>query len=491
MDAAARAAQRAVFLRVFPSIMLPMFMAALDQTIVATALPAIAGDLSDVERISWVVVSYLIAATIAAPVYGRLGDALGRRRMIFYALGLFLLASGLCAASRSILMLSFFRVLQGFGGGGLLTLCQAIIGETVPPRDRGRYQGYLSTIFVSASTFGPVAGGYLTQAFGWQSVFAINLPLGAIAFALALRLPKRAAPRGKFQLDALGTLFFAVFVTATLLAIERFQRFEASSIPLIAALAAVAVASVALLLRQERRTASPLLPLKLFAQASIWRADLMAFFLGGTIISLISFLPIYLQVVRGLSPSETGFLMLPLTAGIGTGALFTGSMIARTQRTAIFPSFGLPITATALFGLAFAVPYLGNYALPWVFALVSLTLGTGMPVVQVITQVVAGPKLLGSAAASVQFSRSVGGGFGAAITGAVLFAAIAASDPATASIFAELLQRGPSVLSSLDPARHAVVSGEIADAFRAAFITIGLYCSGAVLLAWWQPTRRL
>ncbi|MBN8904127.1 MAG: MFS transporter, partial [Rhodospirillales bacterium] len=160
---------RALFLAVFPSIMLPMFLAALDQTIVATALPAIAGSLGDVERISWVVVSYLIATTIAAPVYGRLGDAIGRKRMMFVALAVFVGASLLCAAAGSVLMLTAARLLQGLGGGGLMTLSQALIAESVPPRQRGRYQGYLSGMYATAATFGPVAGGWLTQQFGWRS----------------------------------------------------------------------------------------------------------------------------------------------------------------------------------------------------------------------------------------------------------------------------------------------------------------------------------
>jgi MFS family permease len=178
------AAGRSLFLTVFPSIMLPMFMAALDQTIVATALPAIAGTLGDVERISWVVVSYLVANTIAAPVYGRLGDALGRKRLMFVALGVFIIASLLCAVAPSVLLLSLGRLLQGLGGGGLMTLSQALIAEAVPPRQRGRYQGYLSGMYASAATFGPVAGGWLTQQFGWQSVFLVNLPLGLVAAAL-------------------------------------------------------------------------------------------------------------------------------------------------------------------------------------------------------------------------------------------------------------------------------------------------------------------
>ena len=172
--------------------MLPMFLAVADQTIVATALPAIASSLGEIERASWVVVSYLIANTIAAPVYGRLGDTFGRRLMMFVALALFMVGSVLCALAPNIELLTAFRVLQGFGGGGLMTLSQALIGEAIPPRERGRYQGYLAGIAVSSNTFGPVAGGYLTQAFGWQSIFLINIPLGTAR--RPVRVPHSVAP---------------------------------------------------------------------------------------------------------------------------------------------------------------------------------------------------------------------------------------------------------------------------------------------------------
>src|SRR5947199_509936 len=179
---------RSLFFAVFPSIMLPMFLAVVDQTIVATALPSIAASLGDVERISWIVIAYLIAGTVAAPVYGYYGDLYGRRKVMFVALAVFIIASCLCAAAQSVLALILARVAQGLGGGGLMTLSQALIGETVPPRERGRYQGYLAAVVVSSNTFGPVAGGYLTEHLGWRSIFLINLPLGVVAVFLTLRL---------------------------------------------------------------------------------------------------------------------------------------------------------------------------------------------------------------------------------------------------------------------------------------------------------------
>ncbi len=482
---------RGLFLRVFPSICLPMFMAAVDQTIVATALPAIAGTLGDVERVSWIVVAYLMAATIAAPVYGRLGDALGRKRLLFMALVVFIVASLLCSVAPTLLALVAARVLQGFGGGGLMTLSQALIGETVPPRERGRYQGYLASIFMVSSTFGPVAGGWLTQHFGWHSVFLVNLPLGVVAVVLALRLPDRRPAASRIRFDWLGLMLFTGFVVPLLLALERAQRISWPVLPGILALIALAVASVWLLLRQERRVSQPLIPVNLLRQPAIWRADAMGACVGATIVSSVTFMPIYLQVVRGVGAGRAGLLMLPLTAGIALGALFTGRMIARTGRTAVFPSYGLAVVASSLLVLAFGAAWVPTDWLPLVFITLSMSLGTTMPVVQTTVQMVAGPKNLGAASASVQFSRSIGAALGTALVGAVLFAVLAAHDAGVAALFAEVVQRGPAVLDTLAPDRRAVVATEIAGAFSAAFSMIACFAVTGLFLAWSLPVRRI
>ena len=226
------------FLAIFPSIMLPMFLAVVDQTIIATALPAIAAATGEVERVSWVVVSYLIAATIAAPVYGRLGDSFGRRRVMYFALGIFIGASVLCAASTTILTLTAARVLQGLGGGGLMTLSQALVGESIPPRERARYQGYLAAVAVCANSFGPIAGGILTEHFGWQSIFLVNLPIGLVAFYLVTRLPPPHGERLAWRADPGGAVLFAIFVATTLLALEQVQRVDIANLPIGGALLA-------------------------------------------------------------------------------------------------------------------------------------------------------------------------------------------------------------------------------------------------------------
>ena len=372
-----------------------------------------------------------------------------------------------------------------------MTLTNALVGETVPPRERGRYQGYLASVFVVSSTFGPVAGGWLTQQFGWQSVFLVNLPLGAIALGMAMRLKVHTQRAGKFHFDFVGVLLFALFIAPLLLALEQAQRFSIETLPAVLALLVVAGVSLALLLRQEKRVAAPLLPIALLRQSAIWRTDAMAVCVGATLVSMITFIPIYLRVVRGTGPSDTGLLMLPLTAFIAFGSMFTGRMIVTTGRTALFPSIGLPVVSLALAVLAVFAPRLTLVQLPILFAIIALNNGTAMPVVQTTVQMLAGPQQLGAAAASVQFSRSIGAALGTALVGAVLFAALAASDVDTARLFGGIVERGPEALAGLPAARIAEVQAQIGSAFRAAFLTIALFAACGAALAWSIPVRRL
>lgn len=485
----APSAQHPAFLAVFPSLMVPMFLAVADQTIVATALPAIAADTGAVERVSWIVVSYLIAATIAAPVYGRLGDAFGRKRLMFFAIAIFIVASLACALAPTIEWLTLARVLQGLGGGGLMTLSQALIGETIPPRERARYQGYIAAVAVSANTFGPVAGGYLTEHFGWRSIFLINLPIGLVALVLTFRLPARARGAGGWHADPGGFLLFTVFVATTLLALEQLQHANVSVLPLGLGMLAAGILALGLLIWHENRAASPLIPLGLLRMPAIWRSDALAACHGGALVSLITFLPVFLEVVRGASPSETGLLLVPLTIGIGAGSLITGRLVSRTGRTTIYPLLGLTLVTINVIVLALFAARLGSVALGGLLLWNGLFMGTVMGVVQVTVQSAAGNARLGEAAASVQFSRSIGAAFGTALVGTVLFAYLAMANPEAARVFAVMVEHGPA--PALDAAQRLAIHGDIVDAFRAAFLLIAGFTAVGVVLALTNPMRRI
>ncbi len=480
------------FLTVFPSLMLPMFLAIVDQTIVATALPAIAASTGAVERASWIVVGYLIAATIAAPLYGRLGDVFGRRKLMFVALAVFMVASLACAAAPTIELLTLARVLQGLGGGGLMTLSQALIGEAIPPRERARYQGYIATVAVVANSFGPVAGGYLTQHFGWQSIFLINIPIGLAAFGLVVRLPAfRPNPEHRWRADPYGLLLFSVAVAAIILALEQAQDADLQALPAVAGLFVLGLIAFALLVRQENRAPSPLIPLGLLRMPAIWRSDAMAALHGGTLVSLITFLPVYLIVVRGQSPSETGVLLVPLTIGVGTGSIITGRLVSRTGRTTLYPTFGLGILTCSLIFLALWAPKLSSFAFAGLLLWTGLFLGTVMGVVQVMVQSASGPQRLGEAAASVQFSRSIGAAFGTALVAFVLFAFLSFTDPEAARIFGLMVERTAGAEAALHGAHGAILQSEITSAFRAAFLLIAGFAATNFLLAIRHPLRRI
>lgn len=486
------AAKQTGFLTIFPSIMLPMFLAVVDQTIVATALPAIAASTGRVERASWIVVAYLIAATIAAPIYGRLGDAFGRRRLMFAALGVFIVASILCALAPSIELLTLARVLQGLGGGGLMTLSQALIGESIPPRERARYQGYLATVAMTANSFGPVAGGYLTEHFGWQSIFLVNVPIGLGAVALTWRMPvrKQTEPH-QWRADPGGLVLFTIFVGATLLALEQAQHINIAVLPMIGALLVAGIVALTWLVRHEDRAPSPLIPLGLLRTPAIWRSDAMAAFHGAALVSLITFLPVYLEVVRGATPSQTGLLLVPLTLGIGTGSLLTGRLVHRTGVTTAFPAVGLALVTLNLLALAFWAPNLGNAAFGGLLLWNGLFMGTVMGVVQVTVQSASGPRRLGEAAASVQFSRSIGAAFGTALVGTLLFAMLSLKNPEAAQVFSAMVESAHDAMNGLDAAHRAAVTADITQAFRAAFFLIAGFTTAGFFLALTHPMRRI
>ena len=485
-----RATSDKLFFRVFPPLMLPMFLGVVDQTIVATALPAISADLGDVERISWVVIAYLIAATVAAPVYGRLGDALGRRRMMFVALAVVGVASLLCAVAPSLPLLAAARVLQGLGGGGLMALAQSLIGEAVPPRERARYQGYLATVFVTSNAFGPLAGGYLTEAFGWRSIFLINLPVAVLAAWLVRRFLEARGPSGEpFRFDFPGLGWFVLFIVPALLGLERIQSAGTPFTPAVGALVAVSLLSLALLLRRERRAPHPLLPFALLRKPDIWRPDALAACHGAALVSLITFVPIYLRVVRGTAASEIGLLMLPIAIGIGAGSMTTGRLVSRTGRTTIFPSLALiPVVGLLLMLAVFPLSQAGVAA---VLATSAFLMGSVMGVVQVTVQTAAGSNMLGAATGSVAFSRSVGAAFGTALASMLLFASVAAIDAEAARHFAALVEHGPKALEGLAPEVREGVMRAMAQGFGLVFALIAGYVALGCALAWSIPSKRL
>jgi hypothetical protein len=306
-----------------------------------------------------------------------------------------------------------------------------------------------------------------------------------------LRLKAQPTDRRRTTFDAPGLVLFTMFVSPLILALEQAQRMDAQTLPLVFGLLLLGGLALLALIWQERHSSSPLIPPALFREPSVWRSDGLAACHGAALVSLVTFLPIYLRAVRGASPAETGLLLLPLMFGIGIGSLVTGQLVTRTGRTAVFPSCGYVAATASLLFLAFYVPRLTLGELTWVFGGMAIFMGTVMGVVQVTVQSIAGQRMLGTGAAMVQFSRSVGAAFGTAAVAAVLFSVLAAGDRETAGLFGALIDQGPDAIAALPAARQAVVQGEIAGAFRAAFVTIAIFTGIGAWLAWSMPLRRV
>jgi MFS family permease len=489
----ASADHRRLFFRIFPAVGLSMFGAALDQTIVAAALPAIARALGEVERVSWVVVAYLVATTIAAPVYGRLGDAFGRRRMLLVALFLYGFGGVLGALAPGFGLLALARIVQGCGGGGLISLSVALIAEVVPPRERGRFQAWIAAIFAAASAIGPVAGGLLAEFFGWRAVFMIQPLVAAAAAVMAVRQLRHALPgeaRG-FVFDWPGLLLFALFVGPALFALDQARRLAADALAIACLLGAGAALALLLLWRWERRAPDPLLPLPVLTEPSVWRANLVAALVAGAFVGCIAFLPLYMVAARGLSAFGAGLALLPLAATAAGGAIIAGRMLSRTGRTMRWPAIGLSCAAVMMAAIAVAADALALPLLALLLALVSLGLGTSFPMVQVTVQSAVPRERLGSATASVQFTRSLGAAIGTALLGAVLFGALVAQGEAAAELFVALVNQGPVALADLGDAARAAFQARMANAFRAAFLVAALLIAVAAWICTRVPLQRV
>jgi MFS family permease len=344
---------------------------------------------------------------------------------------------------------------------------------------------------VTSSTFGPVAGGYLTEHLGWRSIFLVNVPLGVIAVLLTLRLPTRPVRDQPWTFDTFGLLLLIAFIAPSLLALDQVRYGQAGALTAFALLMGFGLAALVALIRHERRAAFPLLPITLLRQPTIWRSDALAACHGATLVSLLTFLPIWMHVGQGRTAAQTGLMLLPLVFGIGAGSMLTGRVVSRTGFTTIFPSVGLifvtlSLVILGLWGGGFTSNQLGAFLF-----FEGLFMGTVMGVVQVTVQNAVGLGSLGAAVASVQLSRSIGAAIGTALVGTVLFATLASGDGQTASLFASIVRQDTSMVASLSPARQAVLHAEIAGAFRSAFLTIAAFAALGTLVAWSIPSRRL
>jgi EmrB/QacA subfamily drug resistance transporter len=473
---------------VFGALMLGMFLAALDQTIVSTALPTIVGELGGLNHLSWVVTSYLLASTVSTPLYGKLGDMLGRKPVFLAAIIIFLAGSMLAGLSQSMGELIGFRALQGIGAGGLMVGAQAIIADIVPPRERGRYMGLIGSVFAVASIAGPLLGGFIVDNLSWRWVFYVNLPVGALAIVIVITRLHLHTPSIRHRIDLLGAALLSGGVTAlTLLTTWGGSEYAWSS----AMIVGLGVAGVALLVVfcwWETKAAEPILPLTLFRSRVFSVASAMGFAIGMAMFGAIIFIPLFLQLVYGASPTSSGLRMLPLMAGLLAASILSGRAISRMGRYRVFPIAGTAILVAGMFLLSL----LRVGTAPWLASVYMLVVGVGIGLVmQVLVLVVqndARPQDIGVATSTATFFRSVGGSFGVAIFGTI-FATRLADQLARFphSVTARLgsgVHLSPEQAKQLPPAVHADFLQAFAHALHGVFLFGMLLAVVPFLLSW-------
>jgi EmrB/QacA subfamily drug resistance transporter len=405
---------------VLSGLMLGMLLDALDQTIVATALPTIVGDLGGLNHLSWVVTAYLLTSTAVTPLWGKLSDLYGRRGTFQAAIAIFLVGSMLSGLSQNIGELIAFRAVQGLGGGGLIALAMATIGDVVAPRERGRYQGYFGAVFALASVCGPLLGGFFTDQFTWRWIFYINLPFGIAALvvtSVVLRIPFRRLER---RIDYLGSVLLVGAVTWVVLATTwGGTTYPWGSVQIIG-LAAAAVLFLALFVAWETRAAEPILPLRLFHSPTFVVGVAVTFLLGLALFGAVIYLPEYFQVVQGASAIRSGLQLIPLTLGIVIASVGSGQVISRTGRYKAFPIVGAALLAVGFWLLTHIQVHTSLVVLSLWTVVVGLGIGGIMQVVVLAIQNTFDQRDLGTATSATVFFRTLGGSFGTALFGAVL-----------------------------------------------------------------------
>ena len=412
---------RATVIGTVAALMLTLLLAALDQTIVGTAMPRIIADLRGFERYAWVATSYMVASTAVVPIVGKLSDLYGRRPFVIGGVVIFMAASVLCGASADMLQLVLFRGLQGVGAGVMMAMCFTVVGDLFPPARRGRVQGLFGSVWGLASVVGPPVGGYLTDNFSWRWVFYVNIPLGFVALGTLLVLfPKIAPPARKISIDFLGAITLLVWVVPLLVALSWGGiQYPWKSVPIVG-LGIVVVIGLAAFVYAERRAAEPILPPSLFHNRTVVTTLVMGGLMGAGMFSVILFSPLWVQGVMGASATESGTVLVPMTIGIVSANIISGQIMSRTGRYKALALFGYALIVGGMALLATMDVQTSYGAMSAYMVVVGFGLGTLMPILTVVVQTSVPRTMLGVASGSQQFFRSIGATLGVAMLGSVL-----------------------------------------------------------------------
>ncbi|KJL30561.1 MDR family MFS transporter [Microbacterium oxydans] len=476
-------------LLIFAGLILTMLLASLDQSMFSTALPTIVGELDGVDRMLWVTTAYILASTIMLPVYGKLGDLIGRKGLFVAAISLFVLGSIIGGMAQDMTTLIVGRAVQGLGGGGLMILSQAIIADVVPARERGRYMGVMGGVFALSSVAGPLLGGWFTEGPGWRWGLWINIPLGILAIVSAvlfLHLPKNTAGRPKIDFAGMG-LLAAASTSLVLITTWGGTTYDWNSAVIISLIAATIVTGVAFVL-VERRAAEPIMPLHLFKVPNFNLTTIAGLITGIAMFGAIAYLPTYLQMVTGVNATEAGLLMIPLMAALLISSIVSGQLVSKSGRYKWFPVTGTAVIAVSLFLLSTMTPSLPVWVLCSYLAIMGLGLGMSMQILILIVQNSFPNSQVGTATASNNYFRQIGASIGTAVVGSLFVAKLN-------DLLTERLPAGagaaaggsnsftPEVVRNLPDAIRDVIVGAYNDALAPVFLyMVPLVVVAAILL---------
>jgi EmrB/QacA subfamily drug resistance transporter len=480
---------------VFSGLLLVMLLAALDSTIVATALPTIVGELGGLQSLAWVVTAYLLAQTVVTPLYGKLGDQYGRKIVLQVGVIIFLVGSALCGVSATMPQLIVFRALQGLGGGGLMVTTQAVVGDLVSPRERGRYQGIFGAVFGVSSIAGPLLGGYFTTHISWRWIFYINLPLGLLALTVITATLPRRAERVRHVVDYVGAALLAITLSALVLLADLGGVTYPWGSAQIVILGVIALVALFGFLYAERCAAEPVLPLRLFENRTFTVSAAIALIVGFALFGSVTYLPLFLQVVSGASPTGSGLQMLPMMGGMLLTSITSGQLISRWGRYKVFPVVGTAVMALGLFLLSRMTAATTLVDASINMLVLGLGLGLVMQVLVIAVQNAVDYSDLGVATSGATLFRLIGGSLGTAVFGAIfagrLDAYLTHALPGGPAAPAAGPGLSPGLLATLPPALRTIYLSAFTTSLSTVFLTATVIALFGFVLTWLVPERPL